>query len=249
MTKQTISQKNYFLNHKILGQKLSLVFCGILYYPIMIYYFLYYVKMGAFSMKKITVPVLNVLLAMGVVLIIAGLLLISKFAAGFGSSLPSGSIATMIFGAVIFYVAMTLVHWAIFFFLGLLVFFFGLCMTFVFSGVLPFGPNQLWPIAVLLCGICLILTCIFKHRKVRGVYFFPAVLIEILGIVFLLFSLNVIKISSSSFMAKWGPFVLIFAGASLIALFIWQRNFNDFFPYNKDELSDLTDEEKDFYEE
>ena len=200
-------------------------------------------------MKKITVPVLNLLLATGVVLIIAGLLLISRFSAGFGVALPVGSITTMIFGAVIFYVAMTLVHWAVFFFLGLLVFFMGLCMTFVFTNVLPFGPEHLWPIAVLLCGICLLLTCVFKHRKLRGVYLTPSILIELLGFFFLLFSMKVIKVPFSVFMAKWGPLLLVLAGVALVGIFFWQRNFNDFFPYDKDELSGLTDEEKEFYGE
>ncbi len=192
---------------------------------------------------------LNLLLAAGVVLILVGLLLISRFSVGFGESLPVVSIATMIFGAVIFYVAMTLVHWALFFFMGLLVFFMGLCMTFVFSNVLPFGPEHLWPIAVLLCGICLILTCFFKHRKIRGVYLFPSILIEVLGFCFLLFSMNIIKVPLSQFMAKWGPLLLVLAGAALVGIFFWQRNFNDFFPYDKDELSGLTDEEKEFYGE
>ena len=145
---------------------------------------------------------------------------------------------------------MTLIHWAVLFFLGLLIFCVGLCFSFVLSGVLPLGTEHLWPIAVILSGICLILTCVFKHRKVRGVYLFPSVLIEVLGIVFLLFSLKVIKGSLSAFASKWGPLVLILAGAALIGVFFWQRNFNDFFPYDKDELSDLTDEdEKEFYGE
>ncbi|MBQ7538517.1 hypothetical protein [Treponema sp.] len=200
-------------------------------------------------MKKITVPVLNLLLAAGVLLIIAGLLLISRFSVGFGVALPVGSITTMIFGAVIFYVAMTLIHWAVFFFMGLLVFFMGLCMTFVFTSVLPFGPQHLWPIAVLLCGICLLLTCVFKHRKIRGVYLFPTVLIEVLGAFFLLFSTKIIKVPFSVFISKWGPLLLVLAGAALVGIFFWQRNFNDFFPYDKDELSDLTDEEREFYGE
>ena len=205
---------------------------------------------GIFFMKKITVPVLNVLLAVGVILILAGLFLISRFSTGFASEVLVVPFAIMIFGAVIFYVAMTLVHWAILFFLGLLAFCVGLCSSFVLSGILPFGTEHLWPIAVILSGICLILTCVFKHRKLRGVYLFPAALIEVLGVVFLLFSLNVIKISFSTFVSKWGPLVLIFAGAALVGVFFWQRNFNDFFPYDKDELSDLTDEdEKEFYGE
>ena len=201
-------------------------------------------------MKKITVPVLNALLAAGVILILAGLLLISRFSVGLGADVPVASIGIMAGGAAIFYVAMTLLHWAVLFFLGLLVFFLGLCMTFVFSGLLPIGPEHLWPIAVLLCGICLLLTCVFKHRKIRGVYLFPALLIEVLGVVFLLFSLDVIKISFRLFMAKWGPLVLIFAGIVLVGVFFWQRNFNDFFPYDTDELSGLTDEDgKTFYGE
>ena len=198
-------------------------------------------------MKKITVPVLNMLLAIGVILIIVGLILISRFSAG--QEIPVGSILTMILGAVIFYVAMTLIHWAFLFYLGLLIFFLGLCMTFIFANVLPFGPEHLWPITVLLSGICLIFTCIFKHRKIRGVYLFPSILIEILGIIFLLFSMNVIKIPFSVFVAKWSPFVLIFSGVALVVVFFWQRNFNDFFPYDKDELYDSTDEEKEFYGE
>ena len=191
-------------------------------------------------MKKITVPVLNILLAAGVVLILAGLLLISHFSAGFGA---------VIFGAVIFYLAMTVIHWAVLFFLGLLVFCIGLCMTFVFTNVLPFGPEHLWPISLLLCGICLLLTCVFKHQKIRGVYLIPSLLIVLLGGVFLLFSFGVIKISLSSFVAKWGPLMLILAGAALVGVFLWQRNFKEFFPYDTDELSDLTDEENEFYGE
>lgn len=200
-------------------------------------------------MKKITVPVLNVLLAVGVVFVIAGLLLISRFSSELGAELPVGSICTMIFGAVIFYVAMTLIHWAIIFFTGLLVFCIGLCVTFVYTGVLPLTPSQLWPVGVILSGICLLLTCVFKHRKIRGVYLFPTILIEVLGIVFLFFSLNIIKVSFLAFVGKWSPLILILAGSSLIGVFLWQRNFNDFFPYDKDELSDLTDEEKEFYGE
>ena len=199
-------------------------------------------------MKKITVPVLNALLAAGVILIIVGLLLISRLSAGWGSEIPAFSIAIMVFGAAVFYVAMTLIHWAVFFFTGLFVFCMGLCMTFIFTNVLPFTTEHLWHICVILCGICLILTCVFKHRKIRGVYLFPSLLIEVLGIAFLLFSLDVIKISLSLFVAKWGPLMLILAGAALVGVFFWQRNFNEFFPYDKDELSDLTDEdEKGFY--
>ncbi|MCR4822189.1 MAG: hypothetical protein K5873_04880 [Treponema sp.] len=200
-------------------------------------------------MKKITVPVLNILLAAGVLLIIAGLLLVSHFSLGFGMELPVGPIILMIFGAIVFYVAMTLVHWAIFFFAGLLLFFMGLFTTFVLTDVLPFEARNLWPIAVIVSGICLDLTCIFKHRKLRGVYFTPSVIIVILGTIFLLFSLNVIKVPFTVFISKWGPLALILAGAVLIGVFFWQRNFNDFFPYNVDELEDFTDEEKDFYGE
>ncbi|MCR5401199.1 MAG: hypothetical protein K6E78_06340 [Treponema sp.] len=197
-------------------------------------------------MKKITVPVLNALLAAGVALILSGLILILRFSAGW-DNVPVLSVLAMIFGALVFYAAMTIIHWAVLFFSGLLLFCLGICMTFAFSGLLPLGPEHLWPIGVILCGICLILTCIFKHQKIRMVYLFPSLLILTLGFIFLLFSLEVIKISFSSFMSKWSPSVLIFIGASLIAVFLWQRNFKEFFPYDKDELSDLTDEEKEFY--
>ncbi|WP_407428613.1 hypothetical protein, partial [Treponema sp.] len=74
-------------------------------------------------MKKITVPVLNILLAAGVLLILIGLLLFSHLNSDFSSEVPVFSIIIMIFGAVFFYVAMTVIHWAVIFFFGLLVFF------------------------------------------------------------------------------------------------------------------------------
>lgn len=190
-------------------------------------------------MRKITVPVLNILLAAGVALILAGLLLISFT---IGSIIPVKSIVTMIFGSVIFYFALAVFHWATLFFSGLFLFGIGLFSTFVFSGMFPFASEHLWPIYVLLCGVCLILTCIFKHKKVRVVYLFPAILIEVLGVFFLLFSIDIIKISFAAFISRWFPLILIFLGGSLVVLFLCQRNFNDIFPYNTDELADSTDE-------
>ena len=62
------------------------------------------------------------------------------------------------------------------------------------------------------------------------------------GVLFLLFTFDVIHFSFVSFFSKWFPAILIFLGAMLVGIFIYQQNSKGFFPYDKDELSDSTDD-------
>ena len=194
------------------------------------------------EMKKLTVPALNILLAVGVFLILAGLFLISYFSSDFIDKIPVFSLSVMFFGALIFYITLVWLKWASTFFAGLYIFACGLLFTFIDFNVVESGLGLLWPLFSVFGGICLILTCIFKHRKIRGVYLFPSVILVSLGVLFLLFTFDVIHFSFVSFFSKWFPAILIFLGAMLVGIFIYQQNSKGFFPYDKDELSDSTDD-------
>lgn len=197
-------------------------------------------------MKKITVPVQNLILAVGLVCILAGLFLMTLFAAEIDAPVSPSATFVMVLGAVIFYLSMVFLHWASFFFIGMCFFFFGLTTMFISTNILPYGMSQLWPAELVLCGICLLLTSIFKHKKVRGVYLFPSSLMIGLGLFFLLFSFNIIQISFAEFISRWFPFILIFFGGGLLSIFFYQKKANGTFPYDKDDLADLTDDDDSF---
>ena len=59
-------------------------------------------------MKKLTVPVLNLLLAVGVVFILAGLFLLTQFVTKIEIPFPIYPALTMITGAVLFYLSLVI---------------------------------------------------------------------------------------------------------------------------------------------
>lgn len=193
-------------------------------------------------MKKLTVPALNIILAIGLLLILAGLFLISYFSSGFIGRVPVSSVIMMFFGAVVFYVSLVWIKRAWTFFAGLYIFACGLLFTFIDFNVVDSGLDVLWPLFSVFGGVCLILTCLFKHGKLRGVYFLPSMILIVLGAFFLLFSFHIIRWSFVGFFSKWFPAILIFFGAVLVGIFIYQKKLGDYFPYDKDELSDDTDD-------
>lgn len=193
-------------------------------------------------MKKFTVPALNIILALGVLLILLGLFLISYFSSDFTGKIPLASVLIMFLGAVVFYASLVFLKRASTFFIGLYIFSCGLLFTFIDFNVVNFGLSVLWPLFSVFGGVCLVLTCLFKHGRIRGVYLIPSIILVILGAIFLLFSFHIIRFSFVSFFSKWFPVVLIFSGAVLVAIFICQKKSLGFFSYDKDELSDATDD-------
>lgn len=198
------------------------------------------------KMKKFSVPALNIILAAGFLLILAGLLLISFFSSELIEDFPFLDVSIMILGAAVFYITLVWLKWASTFFIGLYIFACGLLFTFIDFNVVASGLNVLWPFFSVFGGICLFLTCIFKHGRVRGVYLWPSVILTALGGVFLLFSFHVIRWSFVGFISKWFPLILIVAGAVLVGIFIYQKKSGGFFPYDTDELSDATDDREIF---
>lgn len=193
-------------------------------------------------MKKFTVPVLNVILAIGFLFILAGLFLISYFSSNLIEKIPVFSILIMFLGALVFYITLVWLKWASTFFIGLYIFSCGLLFTFIDFNVVESGLNVLWPLFSVFGGICFLLTCLFKHGKIRGVYLVPSLLLVALGALFLLFSFHIIRFSFVGFFSKWFPAILIFLGAVLVGIFIYQKKSPNFFPYDKDELSGDTDD-------
>lgn len=195
-------------------------------------------------MKKLNNSVLNILLAAGVILILVGLFFVFQIFAEIDEHLPVSSVLTSIVGAVLVYISLALKRNAFFFFMGVYVFLLGVMSFFVTMKAFPeFQIYQFWPVSMIVCFVCLFLTCIYKYKKLKVVYAFPASLIGGLGILFLLFSLDVIKISFVDFISRWWPLMLIACGGVLVFIFLYQQTPDNHFPYDKDE-SDFMDGNK-----
>ncbi len=100
---------------------------------------------------------------------------------------------------------------------------------FVLNGILSFFVEseffeitlaQLWPIIIINTGLSFIPYQLFKFKKFKSSFLFPAILFICLGIIFLLFSLKVIPISFSSFIKFWWPLIFVIVGIALIVTFV-----------------------------
>ena len=137
-------------------------------------------------------------------------------------------------GTAVLYSSLTFFKKAFVFFIGFYVVLLGIFTLFMASTVCPFSFSQLWPLAAILCSFSLFVTSFFKHRRVAGSYVYPSIAIGVLGIIFLLFSSDVVKLSFSSFMAEWWPIFLVMFGIVLVVLFLIQEKTENF-PYTPDD--------------
>ncbi len=100
---------------------------------------------------------------------------------------------------------------------------------FVLNGILSFFVEsahfaitllELWPIVIINTGLSFIPYQIFRFKKLKSIFLFPAILFVCLGIVFLLFSLKLIPISFSAFIRLWWPLIFVVVGIALIITFV-----------------------------
>jgi hypothetical protein len=129
-------------------------------------------------------------------------------------------------------------------FLGLYGFLVSLLFLLAGTNILSYRFVEFWPLLVFFCGVCLLAAGFYGKRRLAISYMIPAMLLIVLGIFFLLFSTDIIQVTLSSFVAKWLPVGLIFAGIILVVLFLFrsaiQRQVNMFYD-DTDDPDDLRD--------
>ncbi|MCI1208642.1 MAG: DUF5668 domain-containing protein [Treponema sp.] len=194
-------------------------------------------------MKKYTNSRLNILLATGLLLVILGLLI-------FAVALPVNTfvksywpVLILVAGAILLYLALTIIHNSFLLFIGLNLCFSGVVMLFTTTHFFPVTIEELWPVIAISSGIALVLCSLYNTGHIRAVYQIPAILLIALGVFFLLFSFDIIKMSFSRFINLFWPFLLIMLGGTLIGIFFYQRKFPENFPYADDdtELDEIDD--------
>lgn len=186
-------------------------------------------------MKKLTAATMNMVLALGVILILAGVLFFGRVASNFNAHVESWPVIMTVAGAIIFYLSLVRIKYVLLFFTGLFSVLAGTLFMIICSGLIPDGLKNWWPLVVVLAGLCVLLTGIAKDRRIRVACLLPSVLFMILGVFFLLFSLDIIKMSFSQWMSIFWPLFPICAGLALILIFYIQQNSDSHFPYDNGE--------------
>ena len=111
----------------------------------------------------------------------------------------------------------------LFLYLGLNLFVYSIGATIIKINFLESELKRLWPIMLISFGITLIPAGYIKMKKIKTVYIVPATFLSILGIVFMLFSFKIIKVSFGTFFKYAWLVLLILAGLFLIIYYFYSQ--------------------------
>lgn len=192
-------------------------------------------------MKKPSVKLLNTILAFGMLLIFVGVLLALAFA-GKSPDFVSWGIPVVIFlsGLIILYSYIAFSRSPFKLFSGLSLSFYGIFSLLLAFDCFSFGLEKLWPFFVVLTALGLLVAARTTGKVFAINYDLPALALFLLGIIFLLFSFNVIKMPLSRLALLICPLTLIFAGAFLVILFFYRKSLLEILP--EDMTKELKDE-------
>ncbi|HAH61391.1 MAG TPA: hypothetical protein DCL73_04770 [Treponema sp.] len=192
-------------------------------------------------MKKRSPKFYNTILALGMLMIIAGFLMFVLFSeTAENSTAVLWPVLLMVCGAVFLYFTMSFTNNSFQLFLGLLLTSSGILFSLCRSGIIPYRLQEWWPVSVVFAGFSLFASGYYKHRKILFAYTFPSLTLVVLGTLFLFFSFHVVHVSLRSFVALTGPFLLIAAGLFLVFLFLFQKRHSSF--HIEDESDEIDDD-------
>ncbi|HAM78589.1 MAG: hypothetical protein IKN90_07315 [Treponema sp.] len=174
-------------------------------------------------------------LVIGIGILLCGVFLLAfKFSSG-EDSFGWKSIFLTASGAFLLYISITLIKKAIWVFLGIAFFLFGVQLLLLDAKILPFTFIETWPLTIIICGLAMIPSGLYNLKRIRTIYLFPAILMILMGTFFLLFSMHIFKSSFRHFIFMWWPIILIFGGIWLIILFVVQQKHHEILPYMNDD--------------
>lgn len=162
----------------------------------------------------------------------------------FFSILPSIQI---IFGVFIIFLAIFYFKHAYKLFIGLAFLGWGILEVFFYSNQNVLSFEEGWPLFGIISGIFIFISGFYKYKKLRFGYVIPSIAICCISFWYLLFSLNIIKMSLTSVAANFGfAFILGLFAVLMIIYFVQKRHkelivLNDKPEVFEDELIEITD--------
>lgn len=179
-----------------------------------------------------------VLLAIGMVLIVAGFLLSMSLVHPDSAGDTRPAVLCVLCGALFLYLTMTLTRKSAHFFIGVFFMAAGVFSLLVAHRIIPYSMNEWWPILVVFAGVSFFVSGMYRRRKMRLSIVFPSATLVILGALFMLFSFHVAPMSFRSAVAVFGPFCLMAMGVFIVAFFLLQRRYNSLCIPEEDDETD-----------
>lgn len=177
----------------------------------------------------------NIMLAMGLLLLLAGVFMLVKLSSSATNVFAVRPVILMSLGVVVLFLSLAFTQNSLFVFVGLLFLLCGGVTLLTDTGITPHNMKQLWPLFVVSCGVALFPAGVYKLKRIRTVYLFPAIMLVLFGCVFLLFSMHVVGMSFTKFIIRWWPLILVAFGIGLVVLFFIQQVRHKDFPYMVDD--------------
>ena len=187
----------------------------------------------------------NILLALGLIFIIVGIILTACNYSSVESANLKPSVITILAGAMFLFLGMGIIQSSFVIFCGLMIFLIGIPMLLNALEIVHISVLRMLPYSMICAGTSLFLTGVYKFRKVKASFFFPSVLLIVLGVFLLLFALGILRFSLATFVSRWLPLLILVVGVGLVAVFYVQRIMKKDFPYFDEEKDDVLDEESD----
>ena len=127
-------------------------------------------------------------------------------------------------------------------FIGQGLIFWGLILFCSMLNVFHFSFRQWWPVIGVTSGIFLYIAGLVSYRSIKFRYFIPALTLFLLGIWFMLFTFNIIKVPFHIVALVGGPLFFIMTGMFIIIFFMLQKKYTNLV-IPEDEASEFEAEE------
>lgn len=92
------------------------------------------------------------------------------------------------------------------------------------SDITTHSFSQLWPTLAIICGTAFLAAGLTVHKKFMLSDVIFSLYMILMGVLFLLFSMDIITIPFSTFASRWWPLLLIAFGLLLIVVFVYKMN-------------------------
>lgn len=198
-----------------------------------------------YIMSNKSTKILNVLISLGGLFLLGVCLIvfIKEELVTTNAAVTIVLLAQILLGAFIINTAIILTRKAYQLFLGFMIAGWGIVL-YLMEFVLPYTIYQMWPVFLVISGLFLLITGIYKYQTFKFGYGIPAAVLFCLGIYFMLFSFKIIKLSFSVVATVMGPFFMLLVAVSLVIFFFAQQKHSELI-VNDDNRGDFEDEELD----
>ncbi len=177
----------------------------------------------------------NFILAVGLLLVFIGLFVLVGNQEKATKIFAFRPVLSLSSGIILLFIALALTGESFSVFLGCFFVLMGVVFLLVDSHIIPYSFSEMWPTIMIASGLALFPAGLYRAKRIRTVYLFPAIMLVLLGICFLLFSLRVFPIPFRVFVSRFWPLLIIICGLGLVVMFFVQQVNSKTFPYMEDD--------------